>query len=212
MNPKLTELVVILDKSGSMHSVVSDTIGGFNALLEEQKKGVGDIKVTLALFDDHYKLLHNGVVIADVPKLDENTYKPSGSTALLDAIGRTVDEVGARLAKTPEEERPSKVIVAIITDGEENCSREYNKTKIAEKIKHQTDKYAWQFLFLGANQDAFAEAGNIGIAQAFACNYNATCTRGVVKAVSAYTFAARAGAASADISSLYKAEEAKGSN
>jgi uncharacterized protein YegL len=163
MKDNLTELVFILDRSGSMASMSHEAIGGFNAFLEAQKKVPGDAKLSLVLFDHEYTMVHNGKDIKTVEPLDDKTYTPRGTTALLDAIGRTVDDVGKRLHDTLEEDRPSKVLVAILTDGLENASHEYEKTKINSMISHQTDKYSWQFLFLAANQDAIAEGLSLGI-------------------------------------------------
>ncbi len=163
MKENLTELVFILDRSGSMTSMVDEAIGGFNSFLEEQKKLPGEAKLTVVLFDHEYTLLCNGQDIKCVEPLTSKTYVARGTTALLDAVGRTIDDVGKRLAATPEDQRPGKVLVAILTDGQENASRDYKKHKIKEMIGHQTGKYSWQFLFLAANQDAFAEAAQLGI-------------------------------------------------
>jgi len=160
-----TEIICIIDRSGSMDRIKEDAIGGFNTFLEGQKGLPGTAGMTLCLFNDGYSIIHNGVNIQEVPKLDEYSYIPGGTTALLDAVGRTIDAVGERLANTPEEERPDKVLVCIITDGLENASREYKKDQIKERIKHQSEKYNWEFIYLGANQDAFAEAGDIGISR-----------------------------------------------
>lgn len=162
---ELSEIVVVLDKSGSMQSVRGDAIGGFNAFLGEQQAQPGCGRLTLALFDSPgtYELVHCGTPLAEVPLLTEETYVPSGMTALLDAIGRTVDEVGKRLAATPEPDRPESVIVAILTDGEENSSQEYSRERVFEMIRVQREAYSWQFVYLGANQDAIAEAGKLGI-------------------------------------------------
>lgn len=207
MNQNLTELIVVLDKSGSMDSVKDDTIGGFNTMLADQKKITGDIHVTLALFDDQYELVHDGALIANIKELTTETYVPGGYTALLDAVGKTIDNVGARLAKTPEEERPAKVILAILTDGGENSSKEYKKQTIADKIKHQTEKYQWQFLFLGANQDAFAAGGDLGVAQGATTNFVVT-GRGVCaaySAISSYTSGCRTGGGIVNLAATYDA-------
>jgi len=163
MRQDLTELVFVLDRSGSMGFMKDEAIGGFNAFLEEQKTLDGEANLTLVLFDHRYKVIHSGKNIQDVPNLCKETYVPSGTTALLDAIGRTVDDVGKRLSEMPEEERPSKVLVAILTDGMENASKDYKKLKINEMITHQRGKYSWEFVFLGANQDAFSEGVALGM-------------------------------------------------
>lgn len=163
MQANLTEIVFILDQSGSMSSLRGDTIGGYNTYIEDQKKEPGEAYLTTVLFDDDYVLLHDHVNIHNVPPLTENDYRPSGCTALMDAIGRTINSVGQRLADTPEDERPSHVIFVITTDGYENASKEFNRAQVKQMIEHQQSKYSWQFLFLGAGIDAYAEAESIGI-------------------------------------------------
>ena len=163
MKQGLTEIAFILDRSGSMHHLVDDTIGGFNSVIQEQREGLGEVYVTTVLFSDNSKILHDHINIKDVPLLTTNEYRVAGCTALLDAIGTTIDNIGIRLAETPEENRPSKVMVFITTDGQENASREYTKARIKEMIEHQTNVYNWTFVFLGANMDAVAEGRDIGI-------------------------------------------------
>lgn len=174
MNTNLTELAFILDRSGSMGCVLQETIVGFNRFLEEQQALPGDARLTLVLFDNEILTPVDAEPVADVAPLNQTTYTLGGSTALLDAIGTTIDTLGQRIASMPEDQRPGKVIVAILTDGQENASRIFNPQKINEMIRHQTDKYAWEFLFLGANQDAIATAACMGIAAnnaaTFACN------------------------------------------
>jgi uncharacterized protein YegL len=160
---ELTEIVCIIDKSGSMSEVRNDAIGGFNMCLEEQQSVPGDATLTLVLFDTEYSMVHQNKPLSKVPPLTKRSYSPGGMTALLDAIGKTIHTIGQRLSDLPEEERPSKVIVAILTDGEENSSREYNLTQVKEMIQHQKEIYSWEFVFLGANQDTFAEAAKLGI-------------------------------------------------
>lgn len=163
MNQNLTEIVFILDRSGSMAGVAADTIGGYNSFIEKQKEQPGEAKLTTVLFDDKYEVIHDGVNIHEVKPLTSNEYWARGLTALMDAVGRTINNVGERLAMTPEEERPGKVIFVITTDGYENDSKEFNRAKVREMIEHQTNKYSWQFMFLGAGIDAAKEAGSIGI-------------------------------------------------
>lgn len=163
MNNPTTEIVFILDRSGSMQAMVEPAISGFNRLLREQQQVPGHARFTLVLFDDQYELPFHSVPISEVVELDTGTFIPRGGTALLDAIGRTIDELGEKLANTPEADRPNQVIIAILTDGEENSSTRYTWEKVAKRIRHQTDKYQWQFLFLGANQDAIATAGRMNI-------------------------------------------------
>lgn len=163
MQTDLTEIAYVLDRSGSMASLTSDAIGGFNSFLNSQKQLPGRANFTLVLFDHEYLVTHKGVDIQRVPELNGKSYVPRGQTALLDAIGRTIDELGARLAAIPEEKRPAKVIVAIFTDGFENASHVYTTDRLAASIKHQQEKYSWEFLFLAANQDAIATAAQIAI-------------------------------------------------
>lgn len=170
----LVEIVNIIDRSGSMASIRDDAIGGFNSFLDDQKKVPGEAKVTLVLFDHEYLLVHDGVDINDVPNLDEKSYIPRGWTALYDAIGRAINTVGERLARTPEEERPEKVIVSILTDGEENHSTEFSVDQVKDMITHQQDNYKWEFIYLAANQDAFAVGGSIGIASVNTMSFDAT--------------------------------------
>ena len=168
------EIVLIIDKSGSMEYIKEDAIGGFNAFLSEQKKIDREANVTLVLFDDRYQLVHNGTDIREVKPLTEQTYLPSGTTALLDAVGRTVDRVGERLDTLPESEKPENVIIFILTDGKENASADYSRDTIREMIEHQESVYNWEFIYGGANQDAFAEAGSLGIKVQNAFDFEAT--------------------------------------
>lgn len=171
MKKDLTELVFILDRSGSMTGLEKDTIGGFNSLLEKQKKESGEAFVTTVLFDDKYELLHDRNNIKHINPITEKEYYVRGSTALLDAIGITINSIGKSLFNTNEEERPEKVLFVIITDGMENSSTEFSYEKIKEMIEHQKSKYAWEFMFLGANIDAVATAGSFGISADRASNY-----------------------------------------
>jgi uncharacterized protein YegL len=159
-NQNLTEIVMIVDRSGSMVSIKDDAQGGFNAFIEEQKKLPDEARLTLVQFDSEYEMLHENRPLKDIPAY---TLIPRGNTALLDAIGRTLAAVGERLAKTSEDQRPGKVLVVVITDGQENASTEYNREKVFEAITHQKDKYKWEFLFLAANQDAIKAGASIGI-------------------------------------------------
>ena len=172
MNKNLTEIVCVIDRSGSMMSIKDDAIGGFNGFIEAQKKVKGEAKLTLALFNHQYELVYNGVALDEV-KLDDENFVPRGTTALLDAIGRTVDDVGARLAATNEAERPAQVIVAILTDGQENASKDYSQARIAEIIEHQQEQYQWEFIFLAANQDAFSTGRQLKMRQSNVANFSA---------------------------------------
>ncbi len=189
MNSNLVHVACVIDRSGSMSSVRSDAIGGFNTFLEEQKKGPGEAVVTLVLFDHEYLVVHDTVSVASVLPLDESTYVPRGNTALLDAVGRTIDDLGARFAAMPEDERPGGVIIAILTDGLENASREYTHARIADMIAHQRTVYNWSFVFLAADQDAIDTAEKMNMDPALAMRYASTGdgTRGVMRSMSSMT-------------------------
>ena len=173
MRKDLCELVFIIDKSGSMNGLESDTIGGFNSNIEAHKKLGGDVRVTTALFDNEYELLHDRIDIQAISPMTGEQYQVGGMTALLDAVGETVHKIRKVQKQTAEEFRAEKVIVVIITDGQENSSSEYKQADIQKLIEHQQKKYGWQFLFLGANIDAFSEASNLGIPLDHALNYAA---------------------------------------
>ena len=183
MKEGLTEIVSIVDRSGSMQSILDDAIGGFNTFLAAQQRQPGEAKLSLILFDHEYQVVHQAVDIQQVEPLNQDTYVPRGSTALLDAVGKTIDAVGERLAATAESERPSQVIVSILTDGYENASQTYSKPKVAEMIKHQTEKYSWAFEFQAANMDAFAAAKELSIAPDRVVQFEAT-SEGVREAFS----------------------------
>jgi uncharacterized protein YegL len=174
MKKGLTETIFILDRSGSMGSLTDDTIGGYNSMLEQQKNDPGETNITTVLFNSNYQILHNCVDVNKVEPMTRLDYMACGTTALLDAVGMTIDLVGQRLANTPEDERPEKVIFVITTDGKENASREYTKTMVKEKIEHQQNVYNWTFMFLGANIDAVGEAQSLGINTRFAREYTAS--------------------------------------
>lgn len=174
MKENFTSITVILDKSGSMWHLASDTIGGFNQFLKEQKETPGEAILTLCTFDTDYHLIHECKALNDVPNLDDKTYVPNGGTALLDALGSTIDSVGKQLSSMKEEERPSKVVFLIITDGQENSSKHYTADKVREMVSHQQEKYNWSFVFMGANIDAFSEGTAIGISLNNTMNYSAT--------------------------------------
>ena len=163
MKDNLTELFIILDRSGSMQRLTADTIGGYNSLIEQQRKLEGEMRVTTVLFDDEYDLLYDTVDINEIPPLTEDTYFARGSTALLDAVGKTIDAAGLRYSRMFESDRPSKVIFAITTDGMENASREYTLERVKNLIEQKKEKYGWEFLFFGANIDAFGAARSMGI-------------------------------------------------
>ncbi len=174
MNPDLTEIAFVLDRSGSMETMKAEAIGGFNHFISEQKKESGQVRFTLVLFDNLYEVPIDHVPLDKVPPLNGDTYTPRGSTALLDAMGRTIDEIGQRLAKTPEEQRPSKVIIACMTDGFENASRQYSNEQISAMIEHQRTKYSWEFVFLGATIESRQMARSWTIADADIEGFDAT--------------------------------------
>ena len=161
MNQDLTEIVFILDRSGSMGGLESDTIGGFNGFVRKQAE-IGQTSLTTVLFDDRYEILHNGID-AGKAVLTGKEYFTRGCTALLDAVGKTINDVGNRLDKTPEDSRPGKVIFVITTDGLENASREFGYGEVKKMITHQTEKYGWEFIFMGANIDVAEEGSKLGI-------------------------------------------------
>ena len=183
MKKNYSHITVILDRSGSMNSVRNDIVGGFNAFLTEQKTIDGDCTVTLVQFDgqEPYDILRDFVPLAKVQPLG-NEYEPRGSTPLYDAIGQGVTRTGNRLSALPEDERPDKVLFVILTDGHENASKEFTKTQIAEITKHQTEKYNWQFIYLGANQDGMAEGMKAGFSQHTSATYDQMNTAGAFQA------------------------------
>lgn len=173
MKKGLTELVFILDKSGSMGGLETDTIGGYNAMLLKQKAVEGECRITTALFDNHYVLLHDRIDIGAVSPISEKEYFIGGSTALLDAIGRTIHKIDNAQKHTAEEYRAEKVMFIIITDGEENASREYSSDRIKKLIEQKKNKNSWEFIFLGANIDSVETAGRYGISLDRVQNYHA---------------------------------------
>ena len=173
MKKGLTELVFILDKSGSMGGLETDTIGGYNSMLAKQQEVEGECHITTVLFDNNYELLHDRIDIKAVSPISEKEYQVGGSTALLDAIGRTIHKISNAQKHTADDYRAEKVMFVIITDGEENSSREYSAEKIKAQIERQKEKYGWEFVFLGANIDAIETAGRFGISADRAQNYHA---------------------------------------
>lgn len=173
MKKGLTELVFILDRSGSMSGLEADTIGGYNSMLDKQKKEPGEAIITTVLFDDKFELLHDRISLKGISPITEKEYFVRGSTALLDAIGRTISKIGNAQKHTLEEERAEKVLFVITTDGQENASREYGYDKVRQMIERQKTRYGWEFIFLGANIDAVETAARFGINEDRAVNYNA---------------------------------------
>ncbi|MDY5124535.1 MAG: vWA domain-containing protein [Treponema sp.] len=171
MKKGLTEIVFILDKSGSMSGLEADTIGGYNSFLEKQKKVEGEAFVSTVLFSDYSSVIHDRVPIEKIEPMNELQYSVGGCTALLDAIGRAVHHIGNVHKYARDEDRPEHTIFVITTDGEENSSREYSYEKINKMITRQQEKYGWEFIFLGANMDAIGEAGKLGIRSERAVRY-----------------------------------------
>jgi hypothetical protein len=175
MRDNLTEIFYVIDQSGSMAATASDVIGGFNTFLREQKDITDcEANLSLAFFDDHYHLVHSSKRIQDVPELTSTDYRPGGMTALLDSIGKSIDDLGKRLAATKEGERAGKILVIITTDGFENASRAYQHYKVMEMINHQRDKYSWNFSFIGAGQDAIQQGASMGFAAGQIYSYTPT--------------------------------------
>ena len=163
MNSNLTEIVFILDRSGSMAGLENDTIGGFNAMVEKQKKEPGDAVLSAVLFSDGCQVLYDRADIQKVEPMTEQQYRVGGCTALLDAIGGAVHHIGNVHKYAREEDRPGKTIFVITTDGMENASRSYTYDEVQRMVKHEQEKYGWEFLFLGANMDAISAARSFGI-------------------------------------------------
>ena len=168
----MTELVFILDRSGSMSGLEKDTIGGFNSMLEKQRKEPGDAVVSTVLFDNETEVIHDRVVIADVPNLTDKEYFVRGCTALLDAVGGAIQHIGNVHKYARKEDVPEKTLFIITTDGMENASHHYTYDKVRNMIERQKERYGWEFLFLGANIDAAAEAKRFGIDESMAANYH----------------------------------------
>ena len=204
----LTHLYFLLDRSGSMHSIRTDTMDGFDAFIAEQRGAPGRCRVTLARFDQEYDEVYADRDLGDVPPLE---LTPRGSTALLDALGRLITTAGERLAALPEEQRPGTVVVGVMTDGLENASREWSHPRIKTLIDQQTRDYGWQFLYLGADQDAIEEGAKMG----FAAEKSMTYSRGKAREsmvhlsanVHAYRTAVVAGAAPAAAQELIDFKE-----
>jgi uncharacterized protein YegL len=172
MKQGLTELIFILDRSGSMGGLEADTIGGYNSLLNKQKAIPGECRITTVLFDNVIELLHDRTDLQAVSLLTDTDYTVRGSTALLDAIGSTINKIGNAIKHTAEDFRPEKVLVCIITDGMENASRYYGSDQVKFMINRQQEKYGWEFIFLGANIDAVETAGRYGIRADRASRYH----------------------------------------
>ena len=167
----MTELVFILDRSGSMSGLEGDTIGGFNSMIDKQKREPGDCLVSTVLFDNFSEVIHDRTPLENVPKLTEKEYFVRGCTALLDAVGGAVHHIGNIHKYARPEDRPEKTMFVITTDGLENASRRYGYDKVKAMIERQQEKYGWEFIFLGANIDAAKEAARFGIGADRAVRY-----------------------------------------
>ena len=167
----MTELVFILDRSGSMSGLERDTIGGFNSMIERQKNEKGEAVVSTVLFDSESVVIHDRLPLCKVPRMTEKEYFPRGSTALLDAVGGAIHHIGNIHKYARKEDVPEKTMFIITTDGYENASKRYDYEKVRKMIERQKEKYGWEFLFLGANIDAAAEAKRFGISADRAVNY-----------------------------------------
>jgi hypothetical protein len=165
MRQDYTHMTVILDRTGSMESIRDDTIGGFTTFLKKQKKEPGTATLTLVQFDsqDPYELIHRFKPIGEVPELNRETYVPRASTPLLDALGRGINDLEKSLSELKEEDCPSKVVLVVVTDGQENSSREFRKDQIEKMVKEKTEKNSWQFVFLSADLAALGDAQAVGI-------------------------------------------------
>lgn len=206
MRKDLTDITLIVDRSGSMESCKDDAEGGINTFIKEQQKTEGDATLTLVQFDTEYDFVHNGIPIKDVPRY---RLVPRGATALLDAVGRGVNETGERLEKLAEDDKPGCVVFVIVTDGHENSSKEFAKAKIREMIDRQTSEYNWQFIFLGADAAAFNEAKAMGIQTAAIATYDKDAKSGqAYQAASSNVSRMRACAMSGDVvKSAFSAQE-----
>ncbi len=173
MKKNLTELVFILDRSGSMSGLEDDTIGGFNAMIEKQKREAGEALVSTVLFDNECQVIHDRVDLQRIQPLTRKEYYVRGCTALLDAVGNAIHHIGNVHKYAREEDRPEKTLFVITTDGMENASREYTYQRLKAMIQRQKETYGWEFIFLGANIDAAKEAARFGIEEDRAVNYHA---------------------------------------
>lgn len=172
MKKQLTEIVFILDRSGSMCGLEADTIGGFNSLIAKQKKEDGEALISTILFDDCTEVLHDRVPLDRIKPMTEDDYYVRGCTALMDALGKAIKHISTIHKYAREEDRPSKTIFIITTDGKENASRQYSSERVKKMVEERKSKYGWEFLFLGANIDAVETAGHFGISNDRAVNYH----------------------------------------
>lgn len=174
MKKGFVEMVFLLDRSGSMRGLEADTIGGFNSLIEKQKEEPGEAVVSLVLFDDQFDVIHHRRDLNALPALTKSSYYVRGSTALIDAMGRSIDKIRQVHRALGEDQTPEKTIFIITTDGAENASRQYHTSELKNMVQQQQEKAGWEFIFLGANMDAFAVAKQYGIKKERAANFFAT--------------------------------------
>ena len=209
MKKGLTELVFIIDRSGSMSGLETDTIGGFNGLLEKQKREEGEAYVSVVLFDDRMDVLYDRVDIRKVEPMNDTQYYVRGCTALLDAVGGAIHHIGNIHKYAREEDVPEKTLFIITTDGMENASRAYSYDKVRSMIERQKEKYHWEFLFLGANIDAVKVAGRFGIKASRAARYehDEAGTRLNYDVMSKAVSYARCAASAADMASAFDEDE-----
>ena len=210
MKKGLTELVFVLDRSGSMHGLEADTIGGFNSMIDKQKKEDGEAYVSAVLFDDMQEVLYDRIDIRKVEPITGSQYYVRGCTALLDALGHAIHHIGNVHKYAREEDVPEKTIFVITTDGMENASRSYSLEKVRRMVERQQEKYHWEFLFLGANIDAVKEAGRFGIHASRAANYvhDSVGTRLNFDVLSDAISCARASASAEEMNEMFDRDEA----
>lgn len=174
MKKNYTHIVALLDRSASMTTIISEMRTGFNNFINEQKKLDGECTLTVVQFDNYYDKIFDFVPINEFTELNSKNYTPRGSTALIDSMYSLIEDTGLKLSKMGEASRPENVLFIVITDGQENASKEHTNKELKEKIKHQEDKYNWQFTYLGANQDSFSEGFSLGFSNDAIMNYNTT--------------------------------------
>lgn len=203
MKSNYTHTTFVVDRSGSTSNIKDDIIGGYNDVIKSQKEQPGQLTISFHQFDNEYETIYDFVDIKEVKELTDKTFVPRGSTALLDSVARAIHETGKKLASLKEEDRPSKVLVTIITDGFENCSREYNKKSLASLIKDQETKWNWEFAYIGANQDAFSEGHSMGFSNNVNFQASAIGTKKLFAAYSDSLSAARSKVGRGEMGSTY---------